>query len=358
MRVLLCGSLLKSIYSFRIEYVNLLLNKGYDLEIVASSSDLNKDSFYIDYFRKRNVKLHIIERGSHGIFNFINYILFFLGHKGSYDLKIVFTPIAIVSFTLTSLFSKGKLVVYYTGMGVMARWPFFAFNYVINLNSTKFIVQNFEDYKLLKSHGFNVTNAGVTGVDIIKSKGLNDRQAKTNVAYIGRIIPAKGRDILYGLIEFFGLREAYNVHFQVAGFCDAKTHEYLINLMEKYPNALSYHGMLNSNIDVDKLLKACDLLIYPTVFNEGVPRSMQEAMRLGLPVISNKNRGVNEILLEDYNGIYCEYSFESYKSKLLEYILMDEQNRQRISKRNINVADWFCNVELQSRLLLKMTLID
>lgn len=82
----------------------------------------------------------------------------------------------------------------------------------------------------------------------------------------------------------------------------------LKNLAKKYDvdNQVHFLGYRN---DVKELLNACDLFLLPSK-QEGLARSLMEAMAVGLPCVVSNIRGNNDLLVDEKGGFLCQ----TYKS--------------------------------------------
>jgi glycosyltransferase involved in cell wall biosynthesis len=273
-----------------------------------------------------------------------------------FDKALVYTPIAVVPFSLVATFKRRVVsIVYLTGLGILGKFPFKFFLIYVKLIASKFIVQNNEDYSFLKSLGCSVVNLGCTGCALPDFEKDYHTSDIINVLYLGRIINAKGNKILFDLIDFYGSCDSKLV-FHVAGYSTKEVHARLIELQTRFPNNLRFYGLIRDEERITRLLKFCDVLIYPTVFNEGVPRSIQEAMSFGLPVISNQNRGVDELFIPNYNMLYANYNFPSYKQVLDDFSKLEFRHRRILGQRNRLMASLFCVSKKQSELLFHVTM--
>jgi glycosyltransferase involved in cell wall biosynthesis len=57
--------------------------------------------------------------------------------------------------------------------------------------------------------------------------------------------------------------------------------------------------------DVRSALAAADCFVFPSFYNEGVPRCLMEAASMQLPVITSANRGCKEVVAENITGFLC-----------------------------------------------------
>lgn len=91
----------------------------------------------------------------------------------------------------------------------------------------------------------------------------------------------------------------------------------LIGFFEKHhPDSISQEqlhqwereGLIHFNgfaKDVRPYLKNADCLVFPSFYNEGVPRGLMEAASMELPIITSLSRGCKEVVLNNSNGYVC-----------------------------------------------------
>lgn len=134
------------------------------------------------------------------------------------------------------------------------------------------------------------------------------------------------------LIEAFNLiKSKYNdwtVEFW--GYSDEEYLRELKNLVDKYElkNNIRFCGT-SKNIS-EKLCRA-SIFAFPSAY-EGFPLALTEAMSMGLPVVTYKNvLGVNGIVKDNYNGLLCDDSVESF-ANALDRLMSDKILRMRLGK--------------------------
>lgn len=104
-----------------------------------------------------------------------------------------------------------------------------------------------------------------------------------------RILKKKNYDLCCHLIGFFEKEHP-----------DSISQEDL-NRWEK-EGLIQYKGYAR---DVRVHLKNADCFVFPSFYNEGVPRSLMEAASMELPIITSMNRGCKEVVLNNSNGFIC-----------------------------------------------------
>lgn len=86
--------------------------------------------------------------------------------------------------------------------------------------------------------------------------------------------------------------------------------------------------------DIKELAKISDIFLFTTL-QEGLPRSMMEAMVSGLPCIASKIRGNVDLIEDGVNGYLCEPTDVEGFAKAIETIVFDEELRNSMKKANL-----------------------
>ena len=94
---------------------------------------------------------------------------------------------------------------------------------------------------------------------------------------------------------------------------------------------VDFTGLLSSAAEVREELINSDILIFPTI-GEGLPRTVIEAMAVGLPCLSTAVNGIPELLNEEF--LVGQQDVKTFASKTIE-ILSDEKKYFEASKKNI-----------------------
>lgn len=106
--------------------------------------------------------------------------------------------------------------------------------------------------------------------------------------------------------------------------------EYLIDLTKKLKlnQQISFKGITNNPI---KTFKEYDFCVFPSYF-EGFPMGLAEAQSVGLPCIGLMGcSGVNELIINGYNGFLCEKKYKDFAIKM-EKLILDKELRKTFSK--------------------------
>jgi glycosyltransferase involved in cell wall biosynthesis len=118
-------------------------------------------------------------------------------------------------------------------------------------------------------------------------------KTKTVIGYFGRFEPQKN------LIEF--LRACADIpDLEIRLIGDGALREELVKIAESENIENDIRGSLRQ-VELQKECLLWDLVIFPSLY-EGNPKSILEAMTLGVPVLSTDVPGVDEVIIDEENG--------------------------------------------------------
>ncbi len=121
--------------------------------------------------------------------------------------------------------------------------------------------------------------------------------------YIGRIIPAKGIDLL--IRAFKKIKEPARL--KIWGIDDGQTLKILKQLAADSPNPVEFLGSyVNSNL-ADKVFSHIDVLVVPSIWVENSPLVIHEAQACKIPVITADAGGMAEYVKHKVNGLLFKF---------------------------------------------------
>lgn len=126
--------------------------------------------------------------------------------------------------------------------------------------------------------------------DLSNSKKMRRNINSSNnlhFGYYGRLIPAKGIDLICRLSEDPDCR---NISFHLWG----TGNEYSTSFFNKYPN-LYFHGAFSKGEELNRIVSLLDAFLLFTTHAEGLPISLLEIMSAGIPWISANKGGIADI---------------------------------------------------------------
>src|SRR5690606_9194457 len=174
------------------------------------------------------------------------------------------------------------------------------------------VTQNTEDLELLKkhlskpqlilTHGSGVNSEKMTTstedkVDFIFQNNLDFK--KKYITFCSRIVKEKG---ILELVEAYN-QTSLDYELIIAGWFDEKgLEEEVLNKIKDNPK-IHYLGYQKN---VSNLLSISDIIILPSYYPEGVPRSLIEALAWSKIIITTNHKGCKETCIDGENGYLVE----------------------------------------------------
>ncbi len=123
--------------------------------------------------------------------------------------------------------------------------------------------------------------------------------------------------------------------FEIKIFGDGPERENLERefLKDEFSTRIKFYGFVNN---IEDFYKETDLVFLPSL-GEGIPLSLLEAMRFGIPCLATKVGGIPEIVIHNYNGLLISPRNDSQLIEALKTLL----NKENILKFGANSVDFF-----------------
>lgn len=144
--------------------------------------------------------------------------------------------------------------------------------------------------------------------EIRRKLGISDKEKV--ILYVGRIIPEKGLRIIVQALPQI-LKDVGNVKLVAIGpvgqyWCLEKTY-FNETMRRAAKNAtedhLIYAGFVKPGLETSKYYSASDVFVFPSLFNEGCPTVVLEAMACSIPIVAHNVGGVSELINNGKAGV-------------------------------------------------------
>jgi glycosyltransferase involved in cell wall biosynthesis len=275
--------------------------------------------------------------------------------QNQYDLVHVHTPIAAVLGRIAAKIAGVKRIVYtshglpFHDLSTPTQYYFYFLVEKLTALITDLILsQNYEDISTAKKLGLcppkKLAYLG-NGVDIDRfhrerlnpihqselrqSLGIPET-ANLIVGTIGRLTRKKGSGYLIEatakLVDKFP-----NLHILIiGGQLSSDPEPFQTELMAKISNlGIENHVTLTGDRqDIPEVLGLLDVFTLPTFTHEGLPRSILEAMAMGLPVVTTDIRGCREAVLQEKTGLIVPSQDSDRLAEALAIMLSNPELRQ------------------------------
>ena len=139
--------------------------------------------------------------------------------------------------------------------------------------------------------------------------------------YIGRIVPAKGLDIL---IKAFGLTHGA-ARLRIWGRPTSQDTPALKRIAESispsHRDRIEWLPEYRNEEIIDKVFNHVDAIVVPSIWDENSPLVIQEALQAGVPVITSEKGGMGELIIDGINGwTFKHRSIEDLAKRLQQAI--------------------------------------
>lgn len=179
------------------------------------------------------------------------------------------------------------------------------------------------------------------------------------VIFTARMVKEKGTLVLIEAAE--SLRKNY----------EGKVEFWLCGGLSKNPNAITeeelrarcdghYIQWLGFRTDVKELLQQTHIVVFPSYYREGVPKSLIEATAIGRPIITTNSIGCKDTVEDGYNGFLVPIKDSKAVADKIEILLNDEVLRKEMEKNSRKIAERDFSLEdvIQKHLQIYQELIE
>ena len=346
-RILIVGSACRSLINFRGDFIKSLIKN--DFEVFAAAPNFRKDIYEQLVYIGANPIEFKLQRTGFNVFKDLLTILELRKIIQGNEINLVFpyTVKPVIYSSIAANSCKVPVVSLITGLGfaftgltfkskVLQR--FNEFLYKLSIRKNKMILfQNSDDYDLFLSRRIltqknkvNFVNGSGVNLDQYKYR-LNDNNTECiSFLFVARLIKEKGIALYLDAAET--LKSNYpKAEFHVIGIIEnspsAIKEQRLLNLHNQ--GIILYHGYQEN---VKEHLFNRDVFVLPTYYREGVPRSILEALSVGLPIITTNTPGCKETVLKNKNGILIEPNNLDELISAMEFFL---KNKSRIKEMGV-----------------------
>lgn len=353
MNIGIIGSTAECTINFRKDLILDLIKQKHNVFVFANNFDRNAINFF-ESIGAHPINYKLNNNNNSIISDIIN--IFYLGlklRKFKIDLTISYflKPIITTSFASKIFFLRNNYI-FFEGLGSnFGNYNLNDFNshkisfflkFLLYLSiwfSQKSIFINKEDLieisKINKKVLKNSFILGPIGLDLDYYKYAKLNLNKISFIYIGRIHYEKG---IINYIEAAHLvnKKFNNINFTIVGEIDPKSKDSFKKFIENQKN-YKYLHFIQYQKDIREILKKHTILILPTFYREGSPRTIQESIALGRPFITTNIPGCKILLDNGRNGFECSIDNTLSITKIIFYIL---KNKSDLISKNINCKNF------------------
>ena len=333
-----------SVYNFRLDVIRYLIEHGFQVMVLAP------DDEYSSYLQESGclfIPLDFNNKTENPVADLIFYRqlkTLYRQHRPDFIFHYVAKPNIYGSLAAAAIGIPSVAVI--TGLG----YPFAKRNWLYRvvkqlykkaLRKTREVwFLNNEDAKIfINEHIVNIEKMKVLpgeGVDTDYFGAHHRNAKKENEPFTflmsTRLLKSKGIS-LYADAARILKKKNYSVRFELIGFFeqhhpDSISREELDRWQKE--GLIHYGGFAK---DVRPFLQRADCFVFPSFYNEGVPRCLMEAASMELPVITSNNRGCKEVVVNNTTGFLCHvHDPFDLADKMEKVINLPEEERSRLGR--------------------------
>lgn len=351
-RILVLSSLAYSLINFRGDFIKSLISQGY--EVYAAAPEFNDEiRNEIEALGAVTVS-YSLQRTGLNPFNDLKTILELkkLISNNKIDLLFPYTVKPVIYGSLAAKMTNTPVISLITGLGfaftgltrkARTLQMFNEFLYKLSIRKNKIIIfQNSDDYQLFLDRKIISKKQKIS---IVSGSGVNLKQFKTRInenstdsisfIIVARLMKEKGIELFINAAQTLKVKYP-KAEFHVIGgpekSSSAVSSERLNELNKE--GTIVFHGVQHN---VPEHLFKRDIFVLPTYYREGIPRSILEALSVGMPIITTNTPGCKETVIHKKNGFLIKpQNFEELKNAM-EYFLI---NKEKIKEMGVNSREY------------------
>jgi glycosyltransferase involved in cell wall biosynthesis len=367
-RILVVASCANSLINFRGDFIKRLIEEGYDVYTAVDSYTDNVLAKLNAYGVKKTLEYKLQRTGLNPfkdlqtIFNIKNLI-----KDNNIDLVFPYTVKPVIYSSIAANINKVPVISLITGLGFtftgLSRKARLLqhlneFLYKISVRKNKIIVfQNKDDQNLFfkrhiltKKNKTAVVSGSGVNLEQFKFRINENKSGKTSFVIVTRLIKEKGTHLFIEAAK--ALKSKYpNTEFHIIGSIEDSPSSIKIEALQSLheEGVVIFHGA-QSNI-LEHLTQR-DVFVLPSYYREGVPRSILEALSVGLPIITTDTPGCRETVIEGENGFLIPTQNLESLIKSMEYFITNPEQVKEMGLKSRAYAENRFDVNIINKDLL------
>jgi glycosyltransferase involved in cell wall biosynthesis len=333
-----------SVYNFRLDVIRYLIQQGFEVMVMAPDDEY---SGYLQESGCRFIPLNFNNKTENPVSDLVFYRqlkTLYRQHRPDFIFHYVAKPNIYGSLAAAAIGIPSVAVI--TGLG----YPFAKRNWLYHivkhlykraLRKTREVwFLNNEDAKIfINEHIVNIEKVKVLpgeGIDTdyfsFPHRGVKKESEPFTFLMSTRLLKSKGIG-LYADAARILKKKNYAVRFELIGFFE-QHHPDSISRDDfdrwQKEGLIHYGGFAK---DVRPFLQRADCFVFPSFYNEGVPRCLMEASSMELPVITSNNRGCKEVVVNNTTGFLCHvHDPFDLADKMEKMINLPAEERTRLAR--------------------------
>ncbi len=173
------------------------------------------------------------------------------------------------------------------------------------------------------------------GVAPIHEQFVWHPQESITLGVVALFRPRKGLDILIKALHEVK-KTIENIKLNVVGGFETPGYEQEIKHLAKSLGLSNHIKWVGFTKDVNSQLKQMDIFVIPSIFGEGMPMVLLEAMAAGLPVIGTNVEGIPEVARKGIEGFIVEPNDIQLLADSIVKMASDNETRKKMAQASFD----------------------
>ena len=166
-------------------------------------------------------------------------------------------------------------------------------------------------------------------------------QNKRTFLMFGRLLPKKGFAHFLEAARILSAQYGARVSFWILGAVDHERSEsqaLLQDILDAHAKGIVRY--LQSTDDPLPYIREADVVVLPSTYNEGIPRSLLEALACGKPIVTTDWKGCRETVEDGQNGfLVVPDNTEALTRAMHDLVVADNEKLNSFGKRSREIAE-------------------
>ena len=208
----------------------------------------------------------------------------------------------------------------------------------------------FLEHKIINNRNYSIING--SGVDLKEFSYMPEKiSGVLNIVFTARMIKGKGVLDVIQAAEILRHKYLKKIKFILCGKVDENPNA----IDEKYLNEVcdnDYIVYKGHTKEIKNVLGLSNLVILPSYYREGIPKSLIEATAIGRPIITTNSIGCKETVIDGFNGFLVPPKSPNEIAEKIKILINDHHLRKIMGKNSRIIAERkFSILEVEKRHL-------
>ena len=365
--ILIIASLANSLPHFRGDFITALVKEGYT--VFAAAPEVSESvSYKLSELGARYISFDLNRTGLNPLKDFKSILqIKKIIKEHNIDLVFPYTIKPVVYGSIAANMSKTPTISLITGLG-------FTFSgaskkaeflqkitkrlYRYSLRKNKLVIfQNEDDRNLFlnnkiisKTQKTDIVNGSGVNLERYPFRTVNVTTQNVKFVIVARLIKEKGIQLFMDAARKLKTTFPRSEFHIIGGMADPPSgvNMDIVNQLHD-SGTIVFHGLKDN---VSEFLRDMHIFVLPTYYREGVPRSILEALSIGMPIISTETPGCKETIVPKENGFLIPPKSLEPLVDACRYFLENPETIHDMGKQSRMLAEKKFDVNLINQFLV------